>query len=209
MKAAILLCMILSGFLVMLVLSYCLSRRERAYNFSLTIFIIFLIGCQLVLYQTIIKGAKIEYGDEFYRKLYVFDPAKNETVTINDDGSFVVKNGTLVGRISLDDAKFIETMKLKAEFEPALMYTVRYLFLVISFLSMIFVLVTIILVSMYFCFHLIDEVKTRKQLSHERAMKNIAIMRMMNCLPYSNFILSEAKDCPICLQEFTPQCQVV
>ena len=93
----------------MLLLSYFLSRRERAYNISLIIFIIFLIICTLEIYQSIIRGAKIEYGDEFSRHIYVFNPEKNQTETINDDGTYVIKNGTLIGRIDIRDAKMIET----------------------------------------------------------------------------------------------------
>lgn len=43
----------------------------------------------------------------------------------------------------------------------------------------------------------------------ERARRNVTFMRMMNCIPYSSFVISDSKDCPICLQEFTPDCQVV
>ena len=67
MKVAMLLCLILFGFSIMLAMSYIFSRREQAYNYSLLAFICFLMICTLELYQTIIRGAKIEYGDEFSR----------------------------------------------------------------------------------------------------------------------------------------------
>jgi hypothetical protein len=158
------------------------------------------------MYQTIIKGAKIEYGDEFYRKIYIYNQQSNETEAINDDGTYIISNDTLVGRINQDNTTFTETKKMRAEFEPDLVFMTRYFFLIISFLSMIFILVMILLISMYFCFHVIDDVKARRVLTYERARRNVAIMRMMNCVPYSNFMIGESKDCPICLQEFTQDC---
>lgn len=65
--------------------------------------------CTLEMYQTIIKGAKIEYGDSFSRQIYVFNPQKNETESINDDGTYMIKNGTLIARINIYEAKYIET----------------------------------------------------------------------------------------------------
>lgn len=80
----------------MIISSQCLQRRERAYNMSLTVFMIFLIACQLIMFRTIIEGATIEYGDEFYRKIYVQNPMVGKTETLLDDGSYEVKNGTLM-----------------------------------------------------------------------------------------------------------------
>ena len=172
----------------------------------LATFTIFLVCCTLAMYQYVIMGAKIEYGDGFSRQIYVFNPVKNETESINDDGTFVIKNGTLVGRIRLEDAKIIETKRVKASLEPALLFYARYLFLLLGMLALIFLLVFLIMISMYFCFHAIDSVKSNRIISQERAARNAAIMRMMNCLPYSAFMISESRDCPICLQEFTQKC---
>ena len=70
-KAAIILCLLLVGFMIMLVLSYCLGRNDSAYHMSVTFFFVFLIACCINLFQAVIVGMKIEYGDGFKRRVFL------------------------------------------------------------------------------------------------------------------------------------------
>ena len=169
----------------------------------------------------------MEYGDEFYRKIYVFDPKKGKTETILDDGSYTItKNGELLGQnnstlpdgnsanttaagVSSDLTKHDDYHTTKAEFESNVIYMTRYAVLIIGFLTVLYILLMILLITVYFCIYVIDDVKKRRVFSVEQARRNVTFMRLMNYIPYSQFVISEAKDCPICLQEFTPNCQVV
>jgi len=45
-----------------------------------------------------LKGAQIKYGDEFNRKIYVYDPSKRDWDTIEDDGTYIIKDDKIVGR---------------------------------------------------------------------------------------------------------------
>lgn len=85
----------------MMVLSIILSRNDSAYHMSVTFFFVFLIACCINLFQAVIIGTKIEYADGFRRKVYLMDAKTNTTEELYDDGSFIIKDDEIVGRMRI------------------------------------------------------------------------------------------------------------
>lgn len=128
-----------------------------------------------------------------------------------DDGTYIIKNGTIIGRQSLKAAEKKEAHKVKTEIEPILFYTFRYVFLLITFVGLIFILLVLTTILMFLCFELASKCsgKAEQPLSIQKVMFNGRMMNVMKRMPYSTFMLREARDCPICLDSFRPDSQVV
>ena len=98
---------------------------------------------------------------------------------------------------------------MKAHLEPFMVYFGRYFFLILSTLILIFILVVIIMSTWIFCFTTVTRTHNKRRITVETAKRNAMIMKFMSCVPYSRFMLDEGKDCPICLEVFTDEDQVV
>lgn len=44
------------------------------------------------------EGVSIRYGDEFKRKIQLYDPVKKKYSSVMDDGTYVIENGKVTGR---------------------------------------------------------------------------------------------------------------
>jgi len=77
----------------------------------------------------------------------------------------------------------------------------RYTGLIILFLLMIFVLMMILMMMMFYCSTAPIKIHSRhaRAQTMQAAMRNATIMNMIRRVPYSQFMLQEARDCPICL----------
>ena len=47
----------------------------------------------ILLFIHYIQGINIKYGNEFGRKVLVFDSNKNDYVYVNNNGTYVIDNG--------------------------------------------------------------------------------------------------------------------
>ena len=90
--------LILIGFITVIAFTHGLSRQSAQYNFYLSCFAVYLIICFIALCSALIRGANIKYGDSFTRKVYLYDPEKETYSNVIDDGTYVIKNGTIIGR---------------------------------------------------------------------------------------------------------------
>ena len=236
-KAAITLGLLSIGFAIMLVLSFCLSRNDSAYHMAVTFFFVFLIACCINLFQAVIVGMKIEFGDEFKRKMLLQQP-QNKTLEAYDDGSYMIQGEDVVGRIqyieqnatslsgnqtgatnnittiSAGDGNtlmFKEDRSVHGKAEPAAVHAGRYMFIVLCFMALIFVMMMIMLMTIFYCMSTSIKIQARhaNRVNVEAAMRNGRIMNIMSKIPYSRFMLSEERDCPICLRQFTDECEVV
>ena len=94
-----------------------------------------------------------------------------------------------------------------------MIYSIRFLFLVICLIAVIFILLFLIMLAIYFI-DLMTRLYTGKDpetgtYPESTVMRTGRIMNIMKSIPYSTFMLREARDCPICLATFTDDCEVV
>lgn len=99
---ALVIILIVLGLIAVIAVTHGMSRDSNEYEIALIVFMCWLIICFIVLFSQIMKGVNIYYGNSFKRKIFVFDPEKNETKTIMDDGTYIIKDGRIVGRQDLD-----------------------------------------------------------------------------------------------------------
>ena len=64
-------------------------------------------------------------------------------------------------------------------------------------------------ISLFFLLKTVNRIHARYRISVRTAMRNGLLMNLMNRFPYSKFMLSEARDCPICFEQFKDDCEVV
>ena len=64
-----------------------------------------MIFAVLLLVKETITGFTRDYGKAFFRKIVVIDPVTKKQKTIQDDGTFVISNGRVTGRINIDEAR--------------------------------------------------------------------------------------------------------
>ena len=100
---------------------------------------------------------------------------------------------------------------MKGKLEPMDIYRSRQVFMVMVFGIAIFAMMIGVLISIFYCMSTSVKVQARhaNRVNVEAAMRNGQIMNLMSRIPYSRFMLSEERDCPICLRQFTDDSQVV
>lgn len=104
--------------------------------------------------------------------------------------------------LTMPVSTFKEDHSVKGKVEPMNIYMSRQLFLILLFGVVIFILMMIILVSIFYCMSTSIKVQARhaNRINVEAAMRNGRIMNIMSKIPYSRFMLSGDRDCPICLR---------
>lgn len=112
-------------------------------------FVLYLFMCFMCLIQSVIKGIQIKYGDEFNRKMYLFDPEHNRFETVSDDGTYVIHNGTIVGRQDLETAKMVEKMNVKMHWEPKVTYICRFVMMIFGVLIIFMLMFTLVVMMVY------------------------------------------------------------
>lgn len=119
-----------------------------------------------------------------------------------DDGTYIIENGKVIGRQTLEQAEMIEEVAIESRWEPLYIYMFRYIFLcviiVIAFILMLWLAMILIYVCMLTAAKYSDG-----EYGSARIAINGRLMNAMKRIPYSDFILQEARDCPICLESFT------
>lgn len=67
-----------------------------------------------------------------------------------------------------------------------------------------------IIVTFYIFKSIVDvHNKYRPEVSYTQVSRNAMLMNAMSHFPYSTFMLSEARDCPICFEQFNDKSEVV
>ena len=87
------------------IVTHKLNRNSDWYWFIIFCHLIFMIFAVLLLIEKTITGFTRDYGKSFFRKIVVIDPATKKQKTIQDDGTFVISNGRVTGRINIDEAR--------------------------------------------------------------------------------------------------------
>ena len=82
--------------------------------------------------------------------MYLFNEKTRSYETVNDDGTYIIKNGTVIGRMDLESAKLIEKMNVKMSWEPKFIYFCRFLMLTFGILSVFIILFTMFVIMSYF-----------------------------------------------------------
>lgn len=147
--------------------------------------------------------------------MYLIDPKTLKMKSVMDDGTYVIKDGVVVGRQTLNEAEKKESIAMQAKFESNFIYYTRYFLLLIGLLFVLFVITMLLLMVFVFCVILTDMFvgqsteEQRRRMSVDNAMRNGRMMNVMKRIPYANFMLKEARDCPICLESFNEKSQVV
>lgn len=94
--------------------------------------------------------------------------------------------------------------------EPKLKYGLRVGFMGICFVLIIALAVYILIVLLFFLNKALNSCLVKDELYDERVVaRNAGVMNIMHYMPFSRFLLREAQDCPICLESFTEEDQVV
>lgn len=201
----------LSAFLLMLLLAKYVTRRERPYEICLNIFVVFVFCCQLVVFLAVIRSVKLEYGPEFRRKIFLIDDqATGKAHVTYDDGTFfIASDGSLQGRVELDEAP--RYYPVRGHIEGKANYYCRFFFLLMILLGLTMILMSLLVLSLFYMVKVITKVHCtyRDRVTVHSTLRNGMIMNFMTHFPYSQFMLSEARDCPICFEPFSVQDQVV
>ena len=99
---------------------------------------------------------------------------------------------------------------MRGEAEPLDDYYLRYLIAGLLLLSLIFVVMMLLIMLMYWCLTVTSQSRTGRKADIEAIMKQGRLMSLMSNVPYSKLLLLDGeRDCPICLMQFTDECQVV
>lgn len=67
-----------------------------------------------------------------------------------DDGTYVFKDGQLVGRLDMETAKFKEMKDTKSHLEPFMIYFARFFFICSSLIGLLFMLMIIMSIIVFF-----------------------------------------------------------
>lgn len=117
-----------------------------------------------------------------------------------------MNNGTLpdlsLKNLTTSEPTFKEDHSVKGKLEPMNIFMSRQVFIILLFGVVIFVMMMIILISIFYCMSTSIKVQARNanRINVETAMRNGQIMNIMSKIPYSRFMLSGERDCPICLR---------
>lgn len=85
----------------------------------------------------------------------------------------------------------------------------RCLFVSFVLFGLTFLLLSIMIIVLFFLFKTVNRIHARTRITVQTALLHGQVMRLMNRFPYSKFMLREARDCPICFEQFTDKCEVV
>ena len=75
-------------------------------------FYCFIFFCFCALLITCIEGLNITYGDNFKWKMYLRDKKSMKQETVMDDGSYVIKDGVVTGRLAINGAEKKENVMM-------------------------------------------------------------------------------------------------
>lgn len=96
------------------------------------------------------------------------------------------------------------------------MYLIRKFFNIGLIIAILIFIAWSLIFSLTYCIIMTDKyvgsersAEQRRHISANNAMRNGRMMKIVTKLPYGKFMLKEARDCPICLESFNDQAQVV
>lgn len=94
------------GFIAMIIFTHNMDRQSGTYQAILAWFLVFLAFVFMIIFGQILIGIKLNIGGKhFGRKIYVVDPqSKQHVKEIFDDGTYVIKDGKIDGRINITEA---------------------------------------------------------------------------------------------------------
>lgn len=207
------LAVVLIGFIAMIILTHNMDRQSATYQSYLIWFLVFLIVAFIIIFAYVVTGIKMNLGGKnFGRKIYVLDPqSKTHVKEIFDDGTYVIKDGKINGRINISEAEKNEDMLYDKKLEPQLTYIFRVIFLGIACIALVFITFFALIILLVVCYVLTFKFtgKDVNNISEGAVVRNGRLMNAMTSIPYSRFLLREAQDCPICLESFQEDSQVV
>lgn len=95
--------------------------------------------------------------------------------------------------------------------EPMAIYMSRITFLVVCILVLIFLLLILMSMAGLLCILITEKYAGQDDsiVYADVALRNGRIMNVMRSIPYSTFMLRTARDCPICLDSFNDDSEVV
>ena len=90
-------------------------------------------------------------------------------------------------------------------------FVVRLSVMVIIVFALALLLLTLMTMSIFWMVKAINKVhgKYKVRVTVRQAMRNGMLMNIMSHFPYSTFMLQEARDCPICFEQFDDDSDVV
>ena len=127
-----------------------------------------------------------------------------------DDGTYVIEDGKVIGRQSLETAEMNEDVALGSRIEPMYIYAFRYFVLFVGFFLLFIIMFIAAIGLIFLCYLLTDKIADRGQIYDEaRLRRNGQLMNLMKKIPFSQFMLHESRDCSICLESLESQDEVV
>jgi len=97
--------------------------------------------------------------------------------------------------------------------EPDFIYYMRILFLFLTVSFQIVVMLIFVCLILFLCNMTVQTWKgdafNPRSVSIRRVMRQGRLMNAMQYFPYSQFMLREASECPICLETFDSESQVI
>lgn len=70
-RVFVLVAMIVVAFLSMMAIARYVRNNEKMYNTCMAIYLLFIVSCEFAIFLTIMKMVKVEYGNDFRRKVFV------------------------------------------------------------------------------------------------------------------------------------------
>ena len=104
----------------------------------------------MFLLSAVIDGFFMNFGGEFTRKVMLWLPKTKTYQELIDDGTYVFKDGKLVGRLDMETAKFKEMKDTKSHLEPFMIYFARFFFLGSSLIGLLFMVMIIMSIIVFF-----------------------------------------------------------
>lgn len=163
MRILVLTLMIGVGFLMMIAIAMGIRRNEKAFNISFCVFLIFVVSCEFAIFLSVMKMVKIQYGDEFRRRVFVQNGVKNlpdgrieKVVELHyNDGTYIFDNkGRLTGKIATETTASFNKGDLdshiKGKIEPKMNYLKRVFLGLVCLTGLTALLLAIMVTSLFY-----------------------------------------------------------
>ncbi len=106
------------GYLVVFVFTIFDARQSRSYQIKIAIFFIYELIVLVLFTFHFLNGFYIAYGPHFAVKVITKDPKTNKIKYLINDGTYIIKDGIVTGRITFAEANQREEELFNHYLEP-------------------------------------------------------------------------------------------
>ena len=115
--------------------------------------------------------------------------------------------------IEEDQSPDIETKDYELRMEPQIVFFTRVAFLLLALVFQASLVAILFMLMMFLCIMFVQRASGENfnpnSVNVRRILRQGRLMDAMQRIPYSNFMLRQASECPICMESFEKESQVV